>query len=147
MTRRLRTNIFETGQLVVCLWPVVVSTYAKWTNDGWTSVGAIALDTRALSSTKDVGDCPVWWCKIGGRQWLHWQSSTMQIEVELFQSIQFSGHHCIWDYAVDVQLLCHCRPSIIDNYAYTGPVNIVTRPWISGRELPGQMNHNSSFIK
>ncbi|GBN30951.1 hypothetical protein AVEN_1752-1 [Araneus ventricosus] len=32
------------------------------------------------------------------------------------------------------------------NYAYSGPGNIETGPWISGREFSGRMNPNFSFI-
>ncbi|GBM69171.1 hypothetical protein AVEN_91754-1 [Araneus ventricosus] len=38
------------------------------------------------------------------------------------------------------------RPSVIVNYAYSGPGNIKTGPWMSGRELPSRMNPDFSFI-
>ena len=37
MARRLGTSISETARLVGCSRPTVVSTYAKWMNDGETS--------------------------------------------------------------------------------------------------------------
>lgn len=42
--------------------------------------------------------------------------------------------------------MCLYWPSTIVKYNYTGPRNIMTGALISGIELPGWMNHNSSCI-
>ncbi|GBN95373.1 hypothetical protein AVEN_144823-1 [Araneus ventricosus] len=70
----------------------------------------------------------------------------MQVQAEVFRNAQFSAHCWIWDCAADVPLVCLCRPSVIINYAYSGPGNIETGIWMRGRELPGRMNPDFSFI-
>ncbi|GBO34810.1 Transposable element Tc1 transposase [Araneus ventricosus] len=50
----------------------------------------------------------------------------MQVQAQVFRNTQFSGHCRIWDCAADVPLVC-----LIVNYAYSGPGNIETGPWMS----------------
>ncbi|GBM12638.1 hypothetical protein AVEN_46131-1 [Araneus ventricosus] len=70
----------------------------------------------------------------------------MQVQAQVFRNTQFSGHCWICDCAADVPLVCLCLPSIIVNYAYSGPENIETAPWMSERELTGRMNPDFKFI-
>ncbi|GFW74053.1 uncharacterized protein TNCV_545771 [Trichonephila clavipes] len=60
MARRLGTSISETAQLLGCSRSTLVSTYAKWINDGETSVDDMVLDVYTLSKKKVIGDCLAW---------------------------------------------------------------------------------------
>lgn len=123
----------------------VVSTYGNWITVKPVE-DAMMLDIQALLKKKKAGNYPTCWMKINIRQLLRWQLNTIQVQVELFRSTQFSSYCWIWHYIKDVPLIYLCWPSFVSIYAYTGPGIIVTGSWISGKELTGLMNHNSPFI-
>ncbi|GFV40946.1 uncharacterized protein TNCV_2665371 [Trichonephila clavipes] len=70
MARRLETSISETVRLVDCSRSTVVSTYAKWMNDGETSSRRHGVGRPHAIKIKVVGDCLALRNKTGARQWL-----------------------------------------------------------------------------
>ena len=109
-------------------------------------VDDMVSNVHTLAKKNVVGDCPAWLSKTGTRQRLCWQPNSMQGQVEMYRTTLFSGYCWVWGYSADDPLMCLCWPSVIANYAFAGPGNITTGPWISGRDLPGQMNHRLAFI-
>ncbi|GFW74860.1 uncharacterized protein TNCV_5138391 [Trichonephila clavipes] len=71
MARRFETSISETARHVGCSRSTVVSTYAKWMNDGETNSRRHGVGRfHTLSKKKFVGDCLALRSKTGARQWL-----------------------------------------------------------------------------
>ncbi|GBM01306.1 hypothetical protein AVEN_170354-1 [Araneus ventricosus] len=146
MARRLGTSITETARLVGCSRFAVVRIHAKWISDGDTS-----------SRRQVVGRPRV--IKEKGRRRLSRlvKQNRGQTVVQLTAQYNADPNASVSEHTVQRTLLdmglCSSRPtrvslltSVIVNYAYSGPGNIETGPWMSGRELPGRMNPDFSFI-
>ncbi|GBO24838.1 hypothetical protein AVEN_215159-1 [Araneus ventricosus] len=149
MVRRFGTSITETARLVGCSRYAVVSIHEKCINDGDTSSRRQGVGRPCVIKGKGRRRlCRL--VKQNRRQTVaQLTPNTMQVQAQVFWNTQLSelsGHCWIWDCAADSSLVCLCCPSVIVNYAYRGPGNIETGPRMSGRELPGRMNLDFSFI-
>ncbi|GFW30062.1 transposable element Tcb2 transposase [Trichonephila clavipes] len=147
MARRLGLSISETARLVGCSRSTVVSTYAKWMNDSESSsirhgVGrphAInEKGRRRLSRTVKQT-----WSQIVAQLTAQYNARPSRIVSEhtvqwtlLYMGLRIKR-------PTRVPLLTKCHRQL---HPCAGPGNIATGPWISGRELPGQMNHGLTFI-
>ncbi|GBM72211.1 hypothetical protein AVEN_244000-1 [Araneus ventricosus] len=134
MARSLGTSITETAQLVGCSRSVVVSIHAKWINDGDTS-----------SRRQGVGHSRV--IKENERRRLprlvtqNWRQTEAQLTAQYNAGPSASvSEHTVQRTLLDMGL-CSRRPTRVPLLT-----KIETGPWMSGRELPGGMNPDFSFI-
>ncbi|GFW84007.1 uncharacterized protein TNCV_1661761 [Trichonephila clavipes] len=118
MARRLETSIFETARLVGCSRSTVVSTYAKWMNDGETSSRRHGVGRP--HSIKEKGPSRI--------------VSEHTVERTLLATQQTS-HVC----AFADQASSPTTPAL-------SPGTLRLVHGLQGRELPGQMDHGLSFI-
>ncbi|GBN96089.1 hypothetical protein AVEN_139060-1 [Araneus ventricosus] len=140
MARRLRTSIAETARLVGSR-SAVVSIHAKWINDGDTSSRRQGVGRPRVIKEK------------GRRRLSRWAKQNQTVaqltaqynagpkaSVSVQRTLLFMG-------------LCSRRPTRVPlltkrhrQLRLQWPGNIETGPWMSGRELPGRMNPDFSFI-
>ncbi|GFU57286.1 HTH_Tnp_Tc3_2 domain-containing protein [Trichonephila clavipes] len=124
-----------------------VSTYAKWKNDGETSSRRHGV--RRLHAIKEKGHRRLSRMVKQNRSKTVAQltaqynagPSRIVLEHTVQRTLLEMGLRC--KRPTPVPLLTKWHHQLLLRWA---PGNIATGPWISGRELPGQMNHGLSFI-
>ncbi|GFT08162.1 HTH_Tnp_Tc3_2 domain-containing protein [Trichonephila clavipes] len=94
------------------------------------AVDDMVLGIHTLSKKKVVGDCLAWRSQTVAQLTAQYSAGPSRIVSE----------HTVGYAATRVPLLTKPHRQL----RLAG--NIATGPWISGRELPGQMNHGLSFI-
>ncbi|GFW77489.1 HTH_Tnp_Tc3_2 domain-containing protein [Trichonephila clavipes] len=129
-----------------CLRSTVVSTYAKWMNDGETS--SRRHDVGHPHAIKEKG-CRRLSCMV--KQ--NWSQTVAQLTAQYNAGpSRIVSEHTVQQTLLDMGLCSKCPTRVLLltkhhrqlHLRWAG--NITTGPWISGRELPGQMNHDLSFI-
>ena len=112
------------------------------------------VDTKALvhasSKKKKVGECHGEMKSTSDsgsadrqtqcKYWYKFFRAHSLTDIVGYRSTYHTSHSCAYVYQVNYIY------NYIVNYTYSGPGNNETPPWINGRECPGQMNHDFSFI-
>ncbi|GBN20240.1 hypothetical protein AVEN_46234-1 [Araneus ventricosus] len=146
MARRLGTSIAERARLVVCSRSVIVSIHAKWINDGYTSSRRHGVRRPHVIKEKGRRRLSRW-----VKQNRHQIVAQLTVQYNAGPSVSVS-EHTVQQTLMDMGLWRR-RPTRVPlltkryrQQPYSGPRNIETESWMSGRELPGRMNPDFSFI-